>query len=572
MLTKKKYRILILLLLPFSAFAQTISMDQTPIEDALRRLQLMGKIEQDLSLMSRPIQPRKIHGWDSALYHLDSNYFSKGLHPVGKHFLGKFGYATILPLQITQQYVTAQPFQELDGPMIGSSGSQTMLSGGLYLKLGPLSIQYQPQFVWAENKDFRGTTQTRNYRFPDPYFYDHYENDLLFNPILDDRFLQKNLIGQSSVRLNLGAASIGISSENITWGPSIMNPLIQSSHAPGFFHISFNSRRPLRTQIGSFEWQWIAAYLDHINPKFRGIAQNYLGYGLNQSQDEKRYMNGGMITYQPKWVKGLSLGVSRVVQEPELVLKDFPEWNLIIRNVFRKNDAKQFSDWLLYDIEQNRDQVASLFMRWVWQEAYAEFYAEWGRNDAFYNLRDFIQRPEHSRAYTYGFRKLIGYNESSPRKYWQVSSEFTRLQQASSWPALSAGAWYVHGTYRPTGYTHLGQIMGAPMGSGGNSQMLRVSKFNGMKQLGFQVERTTQNGDYFEGAIPLAPPSKNKWVDFGLRVMYDHPIKHMLISTSFIARKSFNYNWTQPADATGRGLSNPNDLSSFLFKVGIRYL
>ena len=129
------------------------------------------------------------------MYHLDSSYFKHGLHPIGKKFLGKFGYATILPLQVTQQYVTDHPFQELDGPMIGSSGSQTMLSGGVYLKLGPLSIQYQPQFVWAQNKNFRGTQQTPNFRYPDPYFYDHYENDMIFNQVLDNRFLQKRVYG-----------------------------------------------------------------------------------------------------------------------------------------------------------------------------------------------------------------------------------------------------------------------------------------------------------------------------------------------------------------------------------------
>ena len=152
----KLFVLLLFIILPGIAKAQTISMDQAPIEDALRRLQLMGKIEQDISFMSRPLQPTKIHGWDSALRTLDTNYFKKGLHPIGKHFLGKWGYATVLPLQVVQQYVIEQPFKELDGPMIASSGSQTMLSGGFYLKLGPLSIQYQPQFVWASNKTFRG--------------------------------------------------------------------------------------------------------------------------------------------------------------------------------------------------------------------------------------------------------------------------------------------------------------------------------------------------------------------------------------------------------------------------------
>ena len=71
-----------------NAKAQTISMDQLPIEDALRRLQLMGKIESDISFMSRPLQPTKIGAWDSALKWLDPVYFKKGLHPIGKKFLG----------------------------------------------------------------------------------------------------------------------------------------------------------------------------------------------------------------------------------------------------------------------------------------------------------------------------------------------------------------------------------------------------------------------------------------------------------------------------------------------------
>ncbi len=60
-------------------------------------------------------------------------------------------------------------------------------------------------------------------------------------------------------------------------------------------HLSFNSRRPWRTKIGSFEWQWVAAYLEEINPAYRGLAENYLGYGKGQSQDEKRYFNGAML-------------------------------------------------------------------------------------------------------------------------------------------------------------------------------------------------------------------------------------------------------------------------------------
>jgi hypothetical protein len=188
-------------------------------------------------------------------------------------------------------------------------------------------------------------------------------------------------------------------------------------------------------------------------------------------------------------------------------------------------------------------------------------------------LRDFIQNPEHSRAYTYGFRKLFNYNEQQPLKYWQLMSEYTRIQQASSFPVRSAGTWYVHGGYRPSGYNNLGQNLGAPIGSGGNYFMMRVSKFEGMKQLGIQLESTTKNADDYEGSgLAFQNPSKTKWVDMGFRVLYDRPYKHFLLSASLIATRSFNYNFSQPATASGFGFENPNDLDSFLLKIGLRYL
>ncbi|MEI7588737.1 MAG: hypothetical protein WCJ68_04515 [Chitinophagia bacterium] len=524
------------------SYAQTISMDQPPMEDALRRLQLMGKIEGDISFMLRPIQSTRLHSWDSVLQSIDPSVKAMGNQKIDKHFLGKWGYASILPVQLTQQYVTAQPYQELDGAMIASSGYQLMATAGVYAKIGPLTIQLQPQFVSASNSDFRGTTQTPNYN--------------------------KTFWGNSSIRLNAGPVSIGISSENITWGPSLMNPLIMSAHAPGFMHLTFNSRKPWRTPIGSFEWQWFATYLDAIEPKYNGIADY-----ANGDPTKRRYFNGAMFSYQPKWIKGLSVGVTRVVQEPESLYTLDKQWNLLFNNVARINDAS-------FLVEIQRDQYAAAFLRWVWEPAHAEFYTEWGRNDTYYTMRDFIQQPEHSRAYTYGFRKLFGTELESnqnnsvlktPKKYWQFISEYTRTQQPSTWPVRSAGSWYVRGDM--PGYTQMGQIMGAPIGSGGNYQMMRISKFNGWKQIGLQLESTTHNAENFEDTgLAFTNPSLTKWVDYGCRILFDYPYKKYLFSTTLAATRSFNYHWSQPANASGLGLGNPNDLDSYLLKFTIRYL
>ena len=534
----KRIFLFLAIVLTSHTYAQTISMDQVPMEDALRRLQLMGKIEGDISFMLRPIQSTRLHSWDTVLQSIDPSVKAMGNQKINKHFLGKWGYASLLPVQITQQYVTAQPFQELDGPMIASSGYQVMASAGIFAKLGPLTIQLQPQYVSAANSDFRGTKQTPNY--------------------------QQTHWGNSSIRLNAGPVSVGISTENITWGPTLMNPLLMSAHAPGFMHATFNSRRPLRTPIGSFEWQWMAGYLNFMDTIFNNVLDD------PGEPPKRRYFNGFQFSYQPKWIKGLSMGVVRVVQEPESLLKDNKEWNLLFRNISRATDKPEYVNSLLGSVEDNRDQYASIFLRWIFQPAQAEFYTEWGRNDAFFNMRDFIQDPGHSRGYTYGFRKL--FKQTKDNEYWQLISEYTRLQQPSTYPVRNAGTWYVHGG---GGYSENGQIMGAPIGSGGNYMMFRISKFRGWEQKAIQLESTTQRSDKYEQpayGLTYLNPSNTKWVDFGFRLLYDRPYKKLFISTTLAFKRSYNYNFSQTPDTSGLGFSSPIDLNSFLFKISFRYL
>jgi hypothetical protein len=185
-------------------------------------------------------------------------------------------------------------------------------------------------------------------------------------------------------------------------------------------------------------------------------------------------------------------------------------------------------------------------------------------------MRDFIQDPGHSRGYTYGFRKL--FKQSKDNEYWQFISEYTRLQQPSTYPVRNAGTWYVHGG---GGYSENGQIMGAPIGSGGNYMMFRISKFRGWEQKAIQLESTTQRSDKYEQpayGFTYLNPSNTKWVDFGFRLLYDRPYKKLFISTTLAFKRSYNYNFSQTSYASGLGSSTPNDLNSFLFKIGFRYL
>jgi hypothetical protein len=183
-------------------------------------------------------------------------------------------------------------------------------------------------------------------------------------------------------------------------------------------------------------------------------------------------------------------------------------------------------------------------------------------------MRDFIQQPEHSRAYTYGFKKI--FRQKNNKEYWQFMSEYTRLQQPSTFPVRSAYTWYVHGAM--SGYDQQGQILGAPSGMGGNYGMFRVSKFKGWQQVGVQLESTSHKTDDFEGSsLAFTNPSLTKWVDYGLRILFDFPYKNLLFSSTLAYKRSFNYNFSQPLNASGFGIANPNDVDSYLLKLTIRY-
>jgi hypothetical protein len=114
--------------------------------------------------------------------------------------------------------------------------------------------------------------------------------------------------------------------------------------------------------------------------------------------------------------------------------------------------------------------------------------------------------------------------------------------------------------------------LGAPIGIGGNYGMIRVSKFEGWKQYALQLESTTQHADEFEATnLAYTNPSLHKWIDYGFRILVDYPFKNFLISGTIAMKRSFNYNFVQSADASGLGVSNPNDQDSYLFKLAIRY-
>tara|TARA_Y100000385_G_scaffold85949_1_gene88245 strand:- start:1455 stop:2816 length:1362 start_codon:yes stop_codon:yes gene_type:complete len=420
--------------------------------------------------------------------------------------------------------------------MIPSRGYQQLISFGFYAKLGPLSIQFKPENVYAENRDFKG--------FPDshyPVIWARRYN--LWNSIdLPERFgetpYKKSLFGQSSIRLNYSGLSLGLSSENIWWGPSVRNSIMMSNQAQGFNHITFNTTRPIKTAIGNFEWQLVTGRLESSGFQPPSPDQTFGSTNLYvPKKDDWRYYQGLTFTYSPKWVEGLSLGFIRWVQMYNEFATTNRDYFPVFDGIFRKNDRYGLTS---DSLEGERDQAAGIFGRWLWRDAKAEIYGELNYNDAKYNLRDLMLDSDHARAYTVGIHKVFQKNSTS--KIYEFSWEKTVMQQTSSRLLREAGSWYVHSQVRH-GYTNNGEVLGAGIGPGSNSQYFELAISDKLDKYSIAFEIIDQDNDFFIYAFEQAQDFRRYWKDYNIHFSFQKKLKNIWGRVNVVYIRSLNYQW-----------------------------
>jgi hypothetical protein len=476
-------------------FSQSIPVGTAGVEDYFRRSQLLGQLDSTVSFTIRPLLPFSI---DSEVSLSSYDLFMTGKYRIGSS-KNRNGIQ-ILPVSMKQRYTSHPSYSFNDGAMIPGKGFQTLVSAGVFAKLGPLSVRLQPEYVFAANNAFKEfTSHLGSADLPVRFGTDPYS---------------KLLWGQSNVRLSFDPVSIGLSNENLWWGPGIKNSLLMSNTATGFKHLTLNTTRPIKTPIGSIETQIIAARLE--------------GSGFtNPLPDDWRYLSGIVLSYQPRWVPGLFLGMTRGFQTySEDLDGSFADYMPFFQ-AFQKIKTNEF--------EKRRDQLTSLFARWLFTGSKAEIYFEYGLNDHSWNTRDFLMTPEHSRVYTLGMNKLISYKGRTD-EYIQVGIEMTHMEQPLDRIFRDAGEWYMHSEIIH-GYTNRGEVLGAGIGPGGNFQTLQVSWVKSLKQIGLQLERYEHNGDLANAY------GYGQWIDFSAAAVSTWDHKNFLLNAKLQAINSVNYQW-----------------------------
>lgn len=500
---------------PLKLLAQNLPANQSVLEEYIRRSQLLSK-NSSSSFLSRPISLA-----DSLV--TDTLSYSMKLASSSKDDFWK-SQVSLLPIFSGTQFGTGNPYPEASKFLV-TKGVQQWVSTGVYASLGPFSLQVQPELITAQNNGyFNGLKKANGIEYTEQFGQGTYT---------------KLLLGQSSLRANWGAFSLGASSENIWWGPGQYNSLLFSNNAFGFYHLTLNTRKPANTFLGSFDGQILMGKLENFLPFER------------EGKEDWRYLNGITLSYQPKWIPGFYVGFSRVFQQYSSysnqswayyfpIFEPFQKVNLIDPNsgVF---DSTEYDDRL-------QSQQLTGFARILIPKAKAEVYFEYGRRDHAVDWREFLINPEHARAYILGFKKLISLPNSA---FFQVNGEILQQQESinilARYGARGGASWATHGIQQ--GFTHKGQMLGPGVGPSSNVQTLETSWVRGIKKIGIRWERLNRHQDFYVKVIK-DPSEKNLWVDYSARLLGDWQWKNMIVSSSINLIYSLNSNWSLDSNST----------------------
>jgi len=450
-----------------------------------------------------------------------------------------------------------------DGSLYPAVGLQQRFTLGAFLQWKGFSLQLQPELVVAANGDPAGFQA-------DPADANYWARYYLYtaNKIDDfDRFgkgpISKVFAGQSGFRFNTNHISIGLSTENLWWGPGIRNSLVLTNNAPGFLHLTLNSRKPIHTGWGNIEFQAILGKLDSagVDAPYNETMRTVWADGIAKKPNANRSLLGYVFSWNPKWTPNLHIGLTGA--------------HYFYSTVVQPQPSNLLTSW---ENKSGGASLGSLFFRYAMPKEQAEVYLEYGRANRlatpFNIFGDTIPT-----GFTAGFRKIFLQKNGAGIV---LGAEITQLQLPDARLIFNKDAvfgipktnsWYTH-PFVSQGYTNRGQVLGASIGPGGNSQTIHLSWVKGMKRIGLQAERVSHNNDfytynYFSGVVGTGSANKY-WVDLSLGLNFQWDYKNLLLSGFYNYTSALNYHWVK-LDGGFAGPSALSDRRNTQFSLSLTY-
>jgi hypothetical protein len=378
----------------------------------------------------------------------------------------------VMPAALIAHSNSKYPRPQQDGLRWSGRGlSGSMMAAGA-IRWGPLSAMIAPVVSYQKNEEYAILPVTSPELSPFGSFY--HENGIdrpqRFGPA-DFWWVHP---GQSFVRVDAYGVAAGFSTENMRWGPARRNPLLMSGTAPGFAHFFLGTSKPIDIHIAHVGAEAIWGRLQESD------------YFDNDAANDEQLFAGLVATFRPKHT-GLTLGFTRAF------LRTMPAEGLSLgEQIWGPYTGIRTNPM---DPTNGDNQLFSVFMSWVLPESGFEVYGEYARDDHWEDWRDFIMELDHSRAYTVGVEKVFALRRSNHRL--RIAGETTTLSMSGTYRSGRGGpSFYTHSQVAQ-GYTHMGQLLGAPIGPGSDAQHISADYFTPSLMGGLYVERIRYDSDAY---------------------------------------------------------------------------
>lgn len=418
----------------------------------------------------------------------------------------------------------AYPSAGNDGRLWQGNGINSATTANVGFWSPILQAQLATTFTVSENRDYPLLETTRGDGF----------GNYRSSPDVPQRFGSDPVVSYgldgTEIRAAYRRVTAGLGWRPVWLGPTEHNALIQSTHAAPYFSINAGFD-PVQTRIGALEAQLILGWTRE-SAYFDDDPENDLSYNLLFT-----------AAYQPRFLPGLTVGLNRQIRarDDDLLsaLATMGTWEM----------SSQFGN-------DELDQRASITFDWTMPRSGFSAYGEWAKNDYSSNWRIIVREPEHSVAYTLGVTQAI---ETWSETLMRFSFEHTQLVWSRDYTLGigGGGTWYGNGSV-PQGSTHLGQVLGAAIGSGSDSQALRGDWYTRWGSVGLEMRRIARDKDYLYGNPdnywfvndgPIAYRRQNVEMSYMMRGSYWAGPWMLEAELGYV--ENINWNWIEFNDRGG---------------------
>jgi hypothetical protein len=356
-------------------------------------------------------------------------------------------------------------------------------TAGAAFKFGILTARLEPELAYAANGSFDLIPNVGSgdvaFRSPlEPFAIDvpqrfGAKSYSMFNP------------GQSFVRLDAFGVGVGLSTEDLFWGPGVRQALIFDGNAAGFPHLFLGTSHAIATPLGRFSGQLVYGRLEQSS-------------WAPPSAAKSRFGSGGIAVWSPPsgWAE---LGLARFYHLPWP--SEFGEKQWLAPFGSFSSDAQTF------DHGTPDNQLASVFATVRATKIGLEVFGEFGRNDRSATLRDFEVEPEHNSAWLAGFLQTVGW---TPTSFWTIRAEVANGRIAPIQALGRAQSTFYDHSVVTQGHTELGQLLGTPLVEESGGADISFDHWTTTGRLGLEIIERQLPGDL---AVGVASPdqARSQW-------------------------------------------------------------